>query len=389
MRHCTFFLLFLLMLAACGKTIVVDPEMPDPEEPSSPIPLEGVAKLLSSLPIGPEQMSEVADAVNSSAGNGYDCEYTMQQLFSSPGSGIGETEGTKAGKYSTPLRDLIADAVRTSTRAGEPLYGDPEDYLAALSASDLQIYWPYADSWNGSEAPVITFDPGNDSDVNTGYVLQPDGSVSEMIVGEDVAQERPVWVINRNTDSEYKSLEMLRREDPNWGNGGGNITITPRGKSTEAKTLVIKTLCLDHQFDSWFAGGSELMFKMGAVESFKASSEAELRNYKPTVTDFLIVVKRGEVGITLPINTIMVSEWTKDLQSCAFMIHEDDGGAQDKWKCSAIVKWNSKSYGFETELPIRTRDDIVWRGQLTRSFVEKFSGKLAMFGEVGLVMELI
>ena len=140
MRHCTFLLLFLL-LAACGKTII-DPEMPsDPAEPSSPIPLEGVAKLLSTLPIGPEQMGEVADAVTSSADNGYDCEYTMQQLFSSPGSGIGDS-GTKAGKYSTPLRDLIAQAVRATTRAGDTSYGDPEDYLAALSSSDLQIYWP-------------------------------------------------------------------------------------------------------------------------------------------------------------------------------------------------------------------------------------------------------
>lgn len=386
MRHCTF-LFFLLLLASCGKTII-DPEMPDPAEPSSPIPLEGVAKLLSTLPIGPEQMAEVADAVNSSAGNGYDSEYTMQQLFSSPGCGIGES-GTKAGKYATPLKDLITEAVRASTKAGDSPYGDPEDYLAALSSSDLQIYWPYADSWNGSEAPVITFDPGNDSNVNTGYVLQPDGSVTEMIVGEDVAMKRPVWVINRNTDSDYKSLELLRREDPDWGSGGGNITIKPRGKSTEMQTLVIKTLCLDHQFDSWFAGGSELMFKMGSIESFSAASEVELRSYKPTVTDFLVVVKRGEVGTTIPINTIMVSEWTKDLKSCAFMIHEDDGGAQDKWKCSAVVKWNSKSYGFEVELPIKTRDDIVWRGQLTRSFVEKYSGKLAMFGEVGLVLELI
>lgn len=377
------------MAAACHKS-GGEEQIPQavPGEMTT-IPMDGLARLLSTLPIGPSQMAEVANAVSSSSQNGYDEEYTMKQLFASPGAGVGET-GTKAGDYDVPLRDLIADAVRGVTRGGGEGYGDPEDYLRDLSSSDLQIYWPYAESWDKNSPPVITFDPGNDGDANMGYALGKDGSVEEIVVTEEVARSRPVWVINRNTDASYPSLEMLRRQDPEWGSGGGTVTVRPKAASPEEiRSLVLKTLCIDRQYDSWFAGGAEFLFKCGAVENFTASTEAELRLYKPSITDFMIVVKRSDVGITIPLNAIMVSEWTKGLSSCAFMIHEDDGGSQTSWKCSAVVKYNSKSYGFELELPLRERDDIVWRGQITRSFVEKYSGSLCSFGEMSLVLELI
>ena len=374
-----------VMAAACS---VIDPEPAQdlPDETVTSIPLEDLARLMSSLPIGPSQMKEVADAVTSSSQNGYDQEYTMKQLFASPGAGVGDVS-SKAAAYDVPLRDLIVSAVRGGTRAsGSGFYGDPEDYLRDLSSSDLQIYWPYAEAWDGSSAPVVTFDPCYDSDSNMGYEI----GGGEILVTEEVARKRPVWVINRNSDAGYTSLELLRREDPSWGSGGGEVIVRPRASaSSDIRSLVIKSLRVARQYDSWFAGGAEFFFKCGSVENFTASTEAELRLYKPTITDFMIVVQRSQVGQDIPLNALLVSEWTKDLKSCAFMIAEDDGGSITSWKCSAVVKYNSKSYGFELELPLRTRDDIVWRGQLTRSYVEKYSGAPVSFGEMTLVLELI
>ena len=43
----------------------------------------------------------------------------------------------------------------------------------------------------------------------------------------------------------------------------------------------------------------------------------------------------------------------------------------------------------ELELPLYSRDDIVWRGSLTRSFIERNSGSTVRFGDVDLVLELI
>ena len=68
---------------------------------------------------------------------------------------------------------------------------------------------------------------------------------------------------------------------------------------------------------------------------------------------------------------------------------EDDGGSQTSWKCSAMVKYNSKSYGFDLQIPLNSRDDIVWRGQLSRRYIEKYNGLVSHFGDVDLVLALI
>ncbi len=372
------------LLSGCEKVIVTPVE----EEDSSSEPavlLEDVARLLSVLPLESEQLEEVYDAARSSATNGYDEEYRMQELFSEPGAGVGDKASTKAEGYRRPLRELLREAA-LSTKA-DGILEDPEAWLEALESSDVQIYWPFSEDWDGDSFPVVTFDPGGDVDSNEGYSLGPDGKVTKVLVNEKMAREQPVWVVNRNSDAEYKTLEMLRREDPSWGQGGGDLVVSK--SDSDIKTLVLRSFKAKRQFDSWFAGASEFWVKIGAVEDFTASTEAELRLYEPSITDFLMVVRRADVEQELTFNAVLVSEWTPQLSSAALMIIEDDGGTQTSWKCNATVKYNSKSYGFDVELPLRTRDDIVWRGNLTRSYIEKYNGQQVCLGDVELVLELI
>jgi hypothetical protein len=358
-------------------------ELENPEEPA--VLLEDVARVLSHVPLGGEQLDEVYDAARASATNGYDEEYRMQELFSEPGCGVGDAGSTKADAYGKPLRELLREAVH-STKASTGLE-DPDAWLDALSASDIQIYWPFSEQWNGDAKPVITFDPGGDAVQNEGYILEADGSVTKVLVTEEMAREQPVWVVNRNSDADYKTLEMMRREDPDWGHGGGDLVIT-KG-TAELKTLVLRSFKSRRNFDSWLAGASEIWVKMAKVEDFTASTEAELRLYDPAITDFMVVVRRGQKGEEIILNTVLVSEWTSQLSSCGLMIVEDDGGTQTSWKCSAVVKYKSQSYGFEVDLPFRTRDDIIWRGSVTRNFVERNSGVPVNLGDVEVVMELI
>ena len=181
----------------------------------------------------------------------------------------------------------------------------------------------------------------------------------------------------------------MRREDPNWGHGGGDLVVTKAQSQKDTRTLVLRSMKALRTHDTWLCGASEYLIQLVSVENVKITKEEELRLYNSSVTDFMVVVRRGEVGQEIPVNTVLVSEWGKQLDSCSLLLVEDDGGTQTTWKCSAMVKYNSKSYGFEVDLPYHQRDDIIWRGSLTKTYVEKYSGKPMNYGEVTLTMELL
>lgn len=367
------------------------------------ISLSEVSQILSSIPITQKQVREVYDAVTASSGNGYDEEYTMKNLFSAPGSGVGDKATRAAGSYDQPLSRLIEEHVKSiaGTRSSVDMSVDRmgvDGFLQALEESDIQIYWPFSERHSSDRLPIITFDPEDGSEVNVGYRLIDNGDgfrhVEEVIVDEAMAEEYPVWVVNRNSDAGYSSLEMLRREDPDWGEGGGDIIVNPKSLAlkrsvTGSKTLILKDFIMKRNYDSWFAGASEFFVKVGAVEDFTASTEAELRLYSPSVTDFVIVVKRSQKGQPLPFNAVLVTDWSEQMTHCAFMITEDDGGTRTTWDCTALVRVASKSYGVEMKIPFNTRDDIVWRGQLASSWFEKNNNQTAHFGDVDLTFEVV
>lgn len=369
---------------SCGK------HSEDEDSLSPKLSLSELAGIFSALPLEQEHLDEVFSAVSSSSANGYDEEYTMSQLFSAPGEGVGGSE-VKSGQWSNPLRELLEEHVRVNfaTKAGSTA----DEYLQAIMDSDAQIYWPYSSSWDGKTQPIITFDPGVEALSNVGWFRRDDGVVEELVVTEKMAMERPVWVINSNDDSAYTTLELLRRQDPSWGSGG-SIVVKPKRNAAETagddvKSLLLKDFTMIRHYDCWFAGASEFFVKCGAVEDFTASTEAELRLYVPSITDFMISVKRSQLGQKLPFNALLVSEWTEQLENMALMIVEDDGGTRTSWNCSATVKIKSRSYGFDISLPFNSRDDIVWRGQVSRKYFEAYNNVEGHFGDVYLTFEIL
>ena len=350
---------------------------------------ESVARMLSGLPITVAQACEVFDAVSSSLSNGYDEEYPFVNILERPGCGVGDELLLTRSKveYSEPLGGLLGSAAPL-TRAGS--------FTDALSASGLQIYWPYSEDWDGKTLPVITFDPGDsqtysfagrDGVSNVGFYREqlPSGAwiVKEVIVDEEYARAHPVWVVNRNEDAAYLTPQMLEALHPEL-----SASVATRSYS-DSKTLVLKEFKAHRNYDSWLAGGSEFFVKCGALDGFTAKTEEELKLYSPSVTDMMINVKRKQVGKSLRFNTILVSEWTPQLDECAFLMIEDDGGKQTSWKASGLVKIKSKSYGFEVDLPFRRNDDLVWRGKLSRNYFEKYNGKPNRFGDVSVTFSFL
>ena len=392
-----YFLPVFALLLACEQ---IDHTGQNPDADDNRVSPQEVAQMLSSLPLEAEQLREVHDAVKASSTNGYDEEYTMEDLFAVPGAGVGD-RATKAAprSYSAPLKDLITKYL-SSTKASGGFSADD------LKASGLQVYWPWFDKWDGTSYPAITFDPGDGSKSNIAYKLSrgADGSlqVNEIVVTEEYASKNPVWVVNANDDAAYTSLELLKRQADS---GGGAIIIgkkssvgkRAKGDTTKLRTLVIKDFTMLSNYDSWLCGGSEFFIKCGAVEDFEAYTEEDLSKYKTTVTDFMLCVQRKDLGVVQDVNAIVIDNWRefqKDgleygLKRCALLIIEDDGGAWTDWGIDAEVKIKSKTYGLSLKIPLRSNDDIVWRGTLSSDYFEKYSGERGRFGDVEITFEML
>ena len=387
-KYLTVCLAALVALTACREF-----ETPAPESPMTDkhAPLSDVARILASLPIGEGQMNEVRDAVGASSGNGYDEEYMMRDLLRLPGAGVGDPAGkAPLHSYDKPLRELLTEyleAQEASRADGSGGLAGVQAYLDELEASDIRIYWPYSEDWDGASLPVITWDPGYGAESNYGYELMrgADGRLTvrdSVVVTEALALSRPVWVINRNDDSAFTPLDLYARSKATGG------PAPAKASSPSMRTLYLKSFTMLRQYDSWFGGASEFRIQCGAANGFKASTEAELKNYKPTITDFTLVVRRKQLGQELEIGTILMTDFSSAMEKMAFLVTEDDGGTRTSWKCSAVVKYNSRSYGFEMDIPYNEKDDIVWRGQLASTFFQSEDTVSGRFGDVVITFAL-
>lgn len=385
-------LLCAFALASCDE---MRPFNPNPDQ--GLFSLSDVAKILSDLPLESEHLDEVYDAVSASSGHGYDEEYRLTDLFEAPGAGVGDspqTRATKAGGYTMPLRELFANYLtdKYGTKAGA---ADVERYINALSDSDMQIYWPYSEEWNGMDFPIVTFDPGYGAEANYGYEVRIDSHgahvVDSVIVTEQVARERPVWVINRNDDAAFTPFELF---EENTGTKASKDKDKDKGQGDSKEYILsIRDFKMLRNYDSWFGGASEFFIKTGAVDGFKATKDEDLKNYSPSLTDLMVVIKRSQLNRKVPFNALLLTNFTEQMEKIAFMVIEDDGGTTTNWKCSAVVKCNSKQYGFELNIPYKDKDDIVWRGQLTRNYFDdvfaKGGGTLTgRFGDVEITFAL-
>ena len=191
--------------------------------------------------------------------------------------------------------------------------------------------------------------------------------VDSVLVNEQLARERPVWVVNRNDDAGFTPLELFLEEVP-----GTKAAKKDPGKDAGKEYIFsIQSFKMLRNYDSWFGGASEFFIKTGAVDGFKATKDEDLKNYSPSLTDLMVVVRRSQVGKKIPFDAVLLTNFTDQMEKIAFMVIEDDGGTTTSWKCSAVVKYNSKQYGFELEIPYKDKDDVVWRGQLTRNFFQE------------------
>ena len=399
MKYGKFFLfaaLSPLLFCLCQRAPLQDSDKLNSEKEL--LTMRGLARMLASLPIEEEQIAEVWDAVSSSSGNGYDEEYMMRDLLSSPGAGVGDSPQARAATraaYTRPLRDLISQYLSKNLTAGATRAGaaEVEAFLAELSSSGMQIYWPYSDNWDGEQVPLITFDPGFGGSNNYAYeIAWKDGAyrvLDSVYVDENVAMDRPVWVINRNDDSEYTPLDLFTRAGsfPEKGKTEDfNFDDDPSGGGKN--NLFIRDFTMLRQYDSWFAGASEFFIQCGSVFADYANEEVKPGSFSPEITQLMVVVRRSQVGMRIPFEALLLSGFPDELEQMALLITESDGGTSTSWKCAAKVMIKSKSYGVDLDIPFQTNDDIVWRGPVSIDYLRKLGSDEGRFGDVRISFEV-
>lgn len=395
-RGIIFFAALPLMMAAvlsavsCQKgQYIIEDGSGMPADPAA-LRLEEIAAFLSDAVSDPEVLDEVHSAVAESYSHGYDEEYLFSNVVGCPGRGTGY-KGTKADGTSPGalFRNMVATVGGQTGFPGTDVKSgiDAGAFMDSLAASDIQIYWPYSERWDGETEPVVTFDHGEDRDWNYGFILRSDALgnkvVSRVIVDEEYAKDNPVWVVNLNKDRHYVHLM------PAGGAQAASSADIPTRSGETIYSLMLRSFTALTNYDCWLAGASEYFIKVGAIENFTASTEAEMALFSPTITDFYIVVRRGEVGVPKEINTIMVSDWTLQMSSIALMIIEDDGGKKTSWDTEIMVKINSKSYGVTLSIPLNTRDDIVWRGSLSSRYLFATDASHTKFNDVLVDIEIV
>ena len=94
------------------------------------------------------------------------------------------------------------------------------DFFDLLENSDLQIYWPYSDNWNGLDKPIIVCGSEDDKLV---YIFKGNNNETDTIsFTKEFIKQNTVWVISENS-TPYDELpnfykdEFINKDNAKYG----------------------------------------------------------------------------------------------------------------------------------------------------------------------------
>ena len=159
--------------------------------------LSSIASILSHISINNDICKEVHEAVSSATDNGLDESYYFQEILKEGNNKIATRSGNPSS-LGTLIKNYFANPITRSADADAI-------NLDLLAKSDIQIYWPYSEDWDGKTLPAITYAP-EDEDQEWNYAYKKNGDkIDTIIVNEEYMEKNPVWIINKS-DISYEDL---------------------------------------------------------------------------------------------------------------------------------------------------------------------------------------
>lgn len=366
------FLLFLLVtfgLISCEQEELSTPNNPVTTKNSE---LKSVATIVSNLEIDNNNCKEVHTAVSNALSYGLDEGYYFKEIMNEDNQKI-MTKSVSSLSLGKTIRSYLTNT--KSQSANNELIS-----IDHLINSDIQIYWPYSENWDGVTLPAITFVPDNE-DQEWNYAYKKNGNkIDTIIVDETYMENNPVWIINKSEIS-YDDLPDFSKGQFIKGNicyaseiqakSINNPTIKTKAAGEIVYTVHLGKLMSKHQYDSIWGGGSDFVVQMGAIEHMKIESIVQLTSINPTVTYIKILRSRKDIKKQrwTEVNSILSSDWLPNENNAAFMLHEEDSGNSDDWEADLSVKIEDKDYGFKVKLPLQNHDELIYKIVYSRNFM--------------------
>ena len=207
------------------------------------------------------------------------------------------------------------------------------DFFTFLANSNIIIRWPYAESWNGVDVPIIGV---ASEDGNSLYKPKQniDGTFTfdTLYVDEEFVQENPIWVI---TESCYSNDELPDFENGEFVNKNGTYFYSRYAAEKMNKGAVpasYKGLYIaEMEFHRHYEGG---LNGTGEFEFYWLS----VPNGVGKCTNIMNFSSDGQIDKVLQVNKLIRSDWPKVEVDNGLVILEKDGG-KDK-KDSRILRYD-------------------------------------------------
>lgn len=256
-----------------------------------------------------------------------------------------------------PLIGKICKEIKGNSRSFQN-----SDKLDQLENSNVYIYWPYSENWDGEELPALllnSFEDDKDTDDFNAFVISNNNGVysyKQIIVNEEYAKQHPVWVINQ----EENSSTLL--DDLDYCNNIESI-LTRSSNNTEVNEWVLDSMRVTHQYDSWINGGSEFeIYVLYPTISGNVDTNTKIRI---TFTREDINKKR-----TKKLSAHLNSNWRPEQLSNGIVVYETDSSSgKDSVEMELEYKNGDTILKSKYKIDVGNRDEFILQERVDRDGV--------------------
>lgn len=383
-----------LLLAACSQEEPLTPNRSkqdffDPYDTMTPSEL---AQIIADADISDKAWKELNEMIQARVEEGDD-EYInfscaiSDTVESKQNSKYLAKSRTPIGCCPTLRSDLIeylSSTFNNNTRGLTPGEYDVDDILSMIAKSNLEIYWPYSDDWDGSEDLTISYwDAPSDVQhlAKEGTLLgmkYPVNQTGTNTIIDDVTYNSGKTVLVRNsTESLYSTFTHLLKPVFNdqesgesgvpyqtWNSEYDHTTYDPTLKYGENPNdyiyeWLLSKMMVSHQFDPKGAGGSEFEFTIVCPNDVGTSA---------LCTKIQVTFTRKEIDnhTIKTFNQWFNTNWTPDQTENGLILMERDFNfSKDPLEFSISYKGITLSIN----IPLGDFDDEIIQQHYDRDFI--------------------